>query len=126
MRTFRRLQSPVLAVLLAFAMQATLLLAHAHVHPHAPSATQWGKSASIACRAIVPPEACRTGMPQRDHQDDCPLCWSLVASGAGVLPSSPLALASEIPLPLPAAPAISSPRVAARASQFQARAPPAA
>ena len=127
MRFFRRLSSPLLLALIAVAMQATILLAHAHVHRHPPTtaALTSSKIASIACRAIVPPAGCIPVAPS-EHRDDCPLCWSLAASGAVVLPT-PLALTAvavpnEPPRPLLATPVLSD----AGASNFQARAPPAA
>lgn len=124
MRLFRRLKSPILVALLAVAVQATLVLAHAHVHPHAPSAHPWSKSASLACRAIVPPDACRPAMPRHEHSDDCPLCWSLAASGTSVLPSPIILAMAESPRPLLPLQPSSQIRSAARAAHFQARAPP--
>lgn len=128
MRFFRRLSSPALAALLAIATQAMLLLAHAHTHPHASTmagAATWGKTASIACRALVPPAGCAPAVPS-DHHDDCPLCWSLAASGAGVLPSPLIVTADATPAgmlrPAPMIPL----RREAGASQFQARGPPVA
>lgn len=128
MRFFRRLSSPVVLTLIAVAMQATMLLAHAHVHRHPPAMAATlmsGKTASMACRAIVPPSGCTPAAPSQRH-DDCPLCWSLAASGAGVLPSPLMVIAVEAPKasprPLPGMPVRSD----AGASHFQARAPPAA
>jgi hypothetical protein len=128
MRFFRRLDRPVFAFLLAVAMQATLLLAHAHIHSHAPdrAGSQWSKSASLACRSMVAPKTCRTGMPQQDHRDDCPLCWSLAASGAGVLPTTPAAPQLAIPPHQPRPLTVLPRYVAVETSQFQARAPPVA
>lgn len=124
MRYFRRLKSPILVALIAVAMQATLLLAHAHVHPHASVGQQWGQSASLACRAMVPPEGCRPAIPKHEHHDDCPLCWSLTASGAGLLPSPIIVAAAELPRPSPR-PQSSSPMLSeAGRSPFEARAPP--
>lgn len=126
MRLFRRLQSPILVALLAVAMQATLVLAHAHVHPHASVAPLWGQSASLACRAMVPPEGCRPTIPKHEHHDDCPLCWSLTASAAGLLPSPITVAAAELPRP-PLTPRSSSPMLSeASGSPFEARAPPQA
>jgi hypothetical protein len=115
-------------VLLAVAMQGTLVLAHAHVHSHQSAklvAHGLSKSTAYACRAMVPPAGCGPAIPS-DRHDDCPLCWSLTASGAGVLPT-PLTVAISfatfrLPPPLPATPLLAD----AGASQFQARAPPAA
>jgi hypothetical protein len=115
-------------VLLAVSMQGTLVLAHAHVHSHQSAklvAHGLSKSTAYACRAMVPPAGCGPAIPS-DRHDDCPLCWSLTASGAGVLPT-PLTVAISfatfrLPPPLPATPLLAD----AGASQFQARAPPAA
>jgi hypothetical protein len=128
MRFFRRLDRPVFAFLLAVAMQATLLLAHAHVHAHTPAqgTSQWGKSASLACRSMVAPESCRKGMPRQEHRDDCALCWSLAASGAGVLPLPPAVTRSMLPLHRLHPLAVGPQYVPAETSQFQARAPPVA
>jgi hypothetical protein len=128
MRFFRRLDTPILAVLLAVAMQATLLLAHAHTHAHAPAlaASKWVKSTSLECRSMVAPESCRSEVPQRDHRDDCALCWSLAASGAGVLPLPPAVPQLAMPLHRPGPLALTARYVAVRTAQFQARAPPAA
>jgi len=126
MRFFRRRSSPALLALLAIAMQAALLVAHAHVHRPAPVAAQGvGNGATIACRALVRPAGCSPVIPH-DRHDDCPLCWSLVASGSVVLPA-PLALAAvTVPAqalrPPTATPALGE----AGSSPFQARAPPAA
>jgi len=124
MRSFRRLRSPILVALLAVAVQATLMLAHAHVHPHAPSAHQWSKSASLACRAIVPPDACRPAIPRHQHSDDCPLCWSLAASGTSLLPAPIILAMAEAPRPSLRLQPSSQTRSETRPSHFQARAPP--
>lgn len=127
MRFFRRQSSPALMALLAVAMQAALLLAHAHVHaahPQAPaSRVSAGQSGGVACRALVRPADCAPAIPH-DHHDDCPLCWSLAASGAAVLPTP-----SVIPVPALTEPS-SSVQVAgpmlvdAGSAPFQARGPP--
>lgn len=122
MRFFRHRSSPALAALLAVAMQVAFLLAHAHVHSHT-SGHQWAKNASLACRAMVPQAGCGPSVPH-DHVDDCPLCWSLAASGAGVLPSPLVLAAPGTPMPAPQPP-MSVPVLAdAGASPFQARGPP--
>lgn len=128
MRFFRRFSSPALLTLLAVAMQAMLLLAHAHTHTHSSATTlalAGGKSAPIACRALIPPKACAPAAPSDNH-DDCPLCSTLAASAAGLLPAPlPLAIAAapvSSLLPLPDMPA----RDDASSWQFQARAPPIA
>lgn len=128
MRFFRRFSSPALLTLLAVAMQAMLLLAHAHTHPHSSAmagVTAWGQTASIACRALIPPAGCKPAIPN-DHHDDCPLCSTLAASAAGLLPA-PFTVAIEaapvsLLRPLPDLPA----RDDASSWQFQARAPPRA
>lgn len=128
MRFFRRFSSPALLTLLAVAMQAMLLLAHAHTHPHSSATTlaaAWGKSAPIACRALIPPKECAPATPS-GHHDDCPLCSTLAASAAGLLPA-PFTVAIEaapvsLLRPLPDLPA----RDDASSWQFQARAPPRA
>lgn len=126
MRFFRRQSSPVIAALLAVAMQAAALMAHAHVHPQ-PSGSRTlhvlAKTDVLACRAMVRPAHCAPATP--DKHDDCPLCWLLLATGAGVLPA-PIALSADVP----PAPVLRAPAVAALAGdgasvQFQARAPPA-
>lgn len=123
MRFFRRRSSPALVALLAVAMQATLLFAHAHVHSHSADSHLGSKSTSIACRAMVPWEGCRPAVPQ-DRHDDCPLCWSLVASGAGVLPSS-LSIESVPHARIRHHAVTSEPKVvAALPSPFEARGPP--
>lgn len=128
MRFFRRWSSPALAGLLAIAMQAAFLLAHAHVHPHvsAPIAMQgWGKGTAIACRALVRPAGCGPVIPH-DH-DDCPLCWSLAASGAGILPAPLWLTAADVPTPTLRPPtAVPALAEAGGRSHFQPRAPPAA
>jgi len=128
MRFFRRRSSPALVILLAFAMQAAAVLAHAHVHPHPPTRSGvhgWTKSAALACRALVRPPACAPVAPGHQH-DDCPLCWSLTASGVGVLPSPVTVTATAAPMHMLSPPAATSAVAKAGASQFQPRGPPTA
>ncbi len=127
MRFFRRRSSPILAALLAIAMQAAFLVAHAHVHPPAPVvAHSSGASTAMACRALVRPANCGPAVPH-DRHDDCPLCWSLAASGAGVLPSPPAVSLAQYATSDLLRPTVSSPKIAdAGSSPFQARGPPGA
>ncbi|CAN1723886.1 DUF2946 domain-containing protein [Hyphomicrobium sp. 1Nfss2.1] len=125
MRFFRRQSSPVMVALLAVAMQAAVLMAHAHVHPQ-PSGRHTlhvlAKTDVLACRAMVRPAHCAPAIP--DGHDDCPLCWLLLASGAGVLPA-PIALSAEVlPAPVLRAPAVATLAGDGASVQFQARAPP--
>lgn len=128
MRFLGRRSRTVLAALLAVAMQAAFFMALAHVHPH-PTASVGLRnvdgSVTLACRALVRPADCPPTIPH-EHHEDCPLCWSLAASGAGVLPTPLTVVAPILPMPV-LRPTASSPILAeAGASQFQARAPPAA
>ncbi len=127
MRFLGRRSRTALAALLAVAMQAAFFLALAHVHPH-PTASAGmrnaGISVALACRALVRPADCPPTIPH-DHHEDCPLCWSLAASGAGVLPTLAAIDGPMQPRPV-LRPSASSPILSdAGASHFQARAPPA-
>jgi len=111
--------------LLAVAMQAAVLMAHAHVHPHAAgnhTLHSWAKTDVIACRAMVRPAHCAPAIP--DKHDDCPLCWSLLASGAGVLPTPITFAAGDLPAPVVRPPAVAALAEDSANVQFQARAPP--
>ena len=127
MRFLGRRSRTALSALLAVAMQAAFFLALAHVHPHptAPAGLRSaGTSVALACRALVRPSDCPPTMPH-DHHEDCPLCWSLAASGAGVLPALLTVVGPVLPTPV-LRPSASSPILSdAGASHFQARAPPA-
>ncbi len=125
MRFFRRQSSPMLMALLAVAMQAAALMAHAHVHPQTSGSHalhSWAKTDTIACRAMVRPAHCAPAIP--DRHDDCPLCWSLLASGAGVLPAPIAFCAVDLPAPVVGPPAVSTLAEGSASVQFQARAPP--
>ena len=126
MRFFRRQSSPAIVALLAVAMQAALLLAHAHVHPHSSDhrgLQSWAKTDVIACRAMVRPAHCSPAIP--DKHDDCPLCWSLLASGAGVLPTALGVTAATVMPAEPLPPLADAIRPDKGSAHFQARAPPA-
>jgi hypothetical protein len=128
MRFFRRRSSPGLVALLAFAMQAALVLAQTHDHSHVHTqagARAWAQSVqAMACRAVVHP-GCAPIVPH-DHRSDCPLCWSIAAAGAAVLPTA-LAVTHEVP-----SFGVLQPQLAAAGLpgtdtvHFQARAPPLA
>jgi len=126
MRFFRRQSSPVMVALLAVAMQAAALMAHAHVHPQSSGSSAlhiWAKTDVIACRAMVRPAHCAPAIP--DRHDDCPLCWLLMASGAGVLPA-PIAFSADgLPAPVLQVPAVATLAGDGTSVQFQARGPPA-
>lgn len=133
MRFFRRRSNHAVVILLATAMQAALALscAHVHAHGHMPGGTQawaqaWAKSVTtaLACRAMVPHAACPA--PVSHDESDCAACWSLTATGVGLLPVIP---APALDIPKREAPAPL--RVTAALSEggtvhFQARAPPRA
>jgi hypothetical protein len=133
MRFFRRRSNDVVVILLATAMQAALALSYAHVHAHGhiPGGTQawaqaWAKSVAttMACRAVVPHAACPA--PVSHDDSDCAACWSLTATGVGLLPviASPPLKTEKLgtPEPLHAVAALSGGGTA----HFQARAPPLA
>jgi len=138
MHYFRRSLSLGSVVLLAVAMQATLLMAqmHVHAHPHGaaslyaaaragqgPAARAWAKSVvAFACRAVER-DACPPVVPH-DHRNDCPMCWSLAVAGSGVLPA-PAAVSLEAPRHQALMLLQVVDRLPVRAgTNFQARAPP--
>jgi hypothetical protein len=129
MRFLRRRSSPVLVVLLAFAMQATLILAQTHTHSHtysAAGARAWAQGVvSLACRAIT--AQCSSPTVPHDHGgDSCPMCCQLAAAGTAVLPALPFVSLAAPPLevlrPLRVAPLLAETATV----HFQARAPPLA
>ena len=138
MHYFRRSLSLGSVVLLAVAMQATLLMAQMHVHAHShgvaslyaaaragqgPAARAWAKSVvAFACRAVER-DACPPVVPH-DHRNDCPMCWSLAVAGSGVLPA-PAAVSLEAPRHQALMLLQVVDRLPVRAgTNFQARAPP--
>lgn len=128
----RRIPGYVAALIIA----ARVLLVGAHVHHHEPrgGTIAWD---SILAEAGAAPDQDKEphGADDRgagahhhdtDHEDDCPLCWARLASGASLPPPIiPLGLPSgnaPLPFPLPAA----APCPGNVAACFQPRAPPRA
>jgi len=128
MRFFRRRSSPVLLALLAFAMQAGLLLAQMHTHSRLHTRAEgraWATSiVALACQSIMRP-GCPPVAPH-DHREDCPVCCSLAVASAAVMPAAP-AVAPEIPLFAALRPVLAVAGLPGTDTvHFQARAPPIA